>query len=145
MWLRWIWNSTFWLGVENLKKIQRIWQNTKYNMMFQTQEVGKCYLFLSFTHFLWTYILQSKPIIKTPLRPFPEEKKNLVNDLENIIAYLEGSGQSEVFGDKCGSFQKQMGGLGWWQQCSSKKNLQFLPSFNLGKCFQLLSCIKIVT
>ena len=75
MWLRWIWNSTFWLGVENLKKIQRIWQNTKYNMMFQTQEVGKCYLFLSFTHFLWTYILQSKPIIKTPLRPFPEEKK----------------------------------------------------------------------
>ena len=75
MWLRWISNSTFWLGVENLKKIQRIWQNTKYKMMFQIQEVGKCYLFLIFTRFLWTYMLLSKSIIETPLRPFPKEKK----------------------------------------------------------------------
>ena len=75
-------------------------------MMFQIEEVVKCYLFLIFIYFLWTYILQSKPIIKTPLEPFPEEK-DLVIDWENI-AYSEESEQSEALSHKYGSIRKQL-------------------------------------
>ena len=42
MWLSRILNSTFWLADENFYKIQRIWENTKYNSMYEIQEFVKC-------------------------------------------------------------------------------------------------------
>ena len=43
-------------------EMQRIWENTKYNSMYEIQESVKCYLFLIFTHLIWTHLLRSKPI-----------------------------------------------------------------------------------
>ena len=48
MWIRWIWNSTFWLGVEN-KHI--IGQNIKYKSMCETQELKM----LLIPHFLLAF------------------------------------------------------------------------------------------
>ena len=52
MQLRWIWNSTFWLGAENLMDYRQYVKIRK--ISYQRQEVIKCHLVLIFTHFLWT-------------------------------------------------------------------------------------------
>ena len=78
MWLRWIWNSTFWLAVKNFKKYREYdkIQNVCTRCMYQIQELVKCKLFLfllaSYEHIhlgsnqLLLHPLRSKPIIKTP-------------------------------------------------------------------------------
>ena len=110
-------------------------------IMFQTQKVVKCYLFLIFTHFLWTHLLRSKLIINDLLRfnsrcwdlfsAYHWSKKNLINDWEIIIVYWEESERSKALANKFGLLQKTTGSLGSWQQCSFRKTLQFLSSFKL--------------
>ena len=102
-------------------------------IMFQTQKVVKCYLFLIFTRFLWTHLLRSKPIINDLLRfnsrywdlfsTYHWSKKNLINDWEIIIVYWEESELSKAFANKFGLLQKTTGSLGSWQQCSFRKTL----------------------
>ena len=77
------------------------------------------------------HLLCFSPRCKDLIKAYPGSKKNLVNDWENIIAYWEESEQSKALANKCGSFQKQLGGLRWWTQYNPKKTLQFLPSFKL--------------
>ena len=87
MWLRLIWNSAFWLAVKNLKIY---WENDKmHENMYRMQEVIKCYLFLIFVHFLWTYPLRSKhihwgPTIKIPFMFYLHKCKYLISILERI-------------------------------------------------------------
>ena len=37
--------------------------------------------------------------------------------------------------NKCGSFQKKVGGVERWQRCNHKNTLQFWPSFKIGNGF----------
>ena len=60
MYLWWIWNSTFWIGVESSKNM------TKYKIcteiLYEIQRVSKI--------FLWKYPSRSKPIIKGSFKKF---------------------------------------------------------------------------
>ena len=131
-----------WIRSCKFKTIQRIWQNTKFKSICWIQEVVKCFLFLIFAGFLWTHSLRSKPIIKasfcvlipdvkTLSGPILQSKK-VWSMIGKILLYIGKNQQIEVLANKYGSFQKQLGGLGWWQQYNSNKTLQFLPSFKLG-------------
>ena len=116
------------------KKVRRMWQNTKHKInksMYRKQEVVKCCLFLILLAFYEHIHLGSNQSLrhllcfsyrcKGLIRVYPSCKKILINDWENIFAYWEESEQSEALANMCGLFQKQLGGLGWWQQYNSKK------------------------
>ena len=58
-------------------------------------------------------------------------KKILINDWESIIAYREESEWRRALSSKICS-KKQLR-VWWWQQCNSRKTLQFLPSMKFAK------------
>ena len=113
----------------------------------EMQEVVKCSLFLIFTCFLWIYPFRSKPVIKKTFEMFERviqfsisgnwrpnqylfqknfKKSALLDGWENI-AYWQKSDGSKALASKCGSLPKQLGGLGWSQQCNFMTTLQFSP------------------
>ena len=78
---------------------------------------------------------RSSSICEDLIRAYPRSKEiALINDWE-MIAYWEESDWSETLSCNCGSFQKQLGSLGQWQQCNPRKTLQFSPLFKIGDSF----------
>ena len=66
----------------------------------------------------------SKPVIKKLLlRTYPQNKKNLVNDWEIIIAYQGESDWSEGLTKNCGLFQKTTWGFGVVAAVQPQENL----------------------
>ena len=69
------------------------------------------------------------------MRAYLWSKKHQISDLKNIIAHWQESEESEALTNKCCSFQKQLGGLRWWEQCNLRKALQFNPHLILETVF----------
>ena len=121
------------------KKIQRVWQNTKYKSMYEIQEVLKCYLCHIFTSFLWTHLLRSKPIIERPFKCLKrwfgflfQASSSVSEDLSR--AYTRGRKKSALIDDWV--LANSWGaGFGRWQLYNPRKSLQFLPSFKIENSF----------
>ena len=75
--------------------------------------------------------------------PIAEVKKSaLISDCENIIAYIEESQQSEVYGNKCGLFLIHLGVLGI--SATSGKFNYFYSHLSLGTVFPAHKLTQIV-
>ena len=126
------------------KKIQIIWQNRKYKSMCQIQEVLVFYEHIQIglnqsLRNLLCFSSKCKDLIRVCLW----RKKILINDWESIIAYREESEWRRALSSKICS-KKQLR-VWWWQQCNSRKTLQFFTLNEVcKKCFQQLTSTKLL-